>query len=76
MALHPTKIQLTFPFIFLVHFPKEKNRNDSQILHSTILEHNHNLRASMKNVIGPASREVFSCSTDNYVFGRAIIDAN
>lgn len=34
------------------------------------MEHNNNLRSSIKEVISHASRDVFSCSPDNYVFGN------
>lgn len=51
------------------HFP-EKYRNESRNLHLKVIEHNNNLRASIKAVISHASRDVFSCSPDNYVFGE------
>lgn len=55
-----------------LHFNLEKYRNESRELHLKILEHNNNLRSSIKEVIPLASRDVFSCSPDNYVFGMCV----
>lgn len=51
-------------------FRQENNRNKSKELHQKVVQHNHHLRASAKEVIGHASREVYACSPDNYVFGK------
>lgn len=59
-----TDAKINSKIIFLGTF-----RNESQNLHLKVLEHNSNLRSSIKNVIPHASRDVFSCSPDNYVFG-------
>lgn len=53
-----------------------KFRNESQELHLKVTDHNHNLRSSIKEVIPLASRDVFSCSPDNYVFGMSKLVLN
>lgn len=61
-------VQLAFMIRGLREF--ENNRNLSKELHLKVIQHNQNLRASAKDVIQHASREVFACSPDNYVFGE------
>lgn len=53
-----------------MNFILEKYRNESRDLHLKVMEHNNNFRSSIKEVIPIASRDVFSCSPDNYVFGK------
>lgn len=53
-----------------LNFFLEKYRNESRDLHLKVMEHNNNFRSSIKEVIPNASRDVFSCSPDNYVFGN------
>lgn len=72
---HPDRMNssVNMKCVFIFDF-LEKYRNESRDLHLRIMEHNNNLRSSIKEVIQLASRDVFSCSPDNYVFGNCISD--